>query len=209
MKKLKVWADAGGSNPRTDWDNLGTMVCFHNRYDLGDKNHGYSMVDYDSWYELEKAITKENNVAVILPIYMYDHSGITISTGQFNCSFDSGQIGFIYITKEKVLSEYGGKIVTKALKERIEKYLEGEVKTYDQYLTGDVYGFTVLEGREMVTLSREDFEKGNCDNVEEEIEWEEVDSCGGFYGSDFQTNGMKCYLDEELHEQLLTVEVEY
>jgi len=39
MKKLKleIEQDSSPESPRT-WDNLGTMVCFHKRYDLGDDN---------------------------------------------------------------------------------------------------------------------------------------------------------------------------
>ena len=38
MKKyeLKIVQDTDPESPRT-WDNLGTMVCFHKRYELGDK----------------------------------------------------------------------------------------------------------------------------------------------------------------------------
>ena len=39
-------------NPR-DWDNLGTMVCFHKRCCLGDK-HDYNSDNYSSWDEMEK-----------------------------------------------------------------------------------------------------------------------------------------------------------
>jgi hypothetical protein len=81
--------------------------------------------------------------------------------------------------------------------------LEGTEKLFDAYMWGNVYGFTVYEGKEMVKLSRKDFESDNCDNVSEEIEWEEVDSCGGFYGHNFLTNGILDHLDTELHEQVL------
>ena len=74
---IEIHQDDDPSNPRED-DNLGTMVCFHNNYDLGDKDHGYVLNDYDSWGELKEAILKDNPKAVILPIYMYEHSGITI-----------------------------------------------------------------------------------------------------------------------------------
>ena len=53
----------------------------------------------------------------------------------------------------------------KAAKEKVRKYLQAEVEGYDQYLTGDVYGF-ILEG-------------GGQD-----------DSCWGFYGSNFIENGL-------------------
>ena len=140
---IRTFYDECPESPR-EWDNLGTMICFHKRYNLGD-NHDYKHNDYSGWDEMKKAIIKNENAGVILPLYLYDHSGITISTSPFSCPWDSGQIGFIFISKKKMLDEYGGKIVTKKLKERIEGYLEGEVETYDQYLRGEVYGFEVFE----------------------------------------------------------------
>jgi hypothetical protein len=173
MNRLKVLHDSSADSPR-EWDNLGTMVCFHNRYDLGD-NHNYNSDDYNNWEEMKKAIEKEENTAVILPLYLYDHSGISISTGAFSCRWDSGQIGFIFISKEKAIQEFGGKIVTAKLKERLVGILEGEVETYDQYVRGEVYGFQIVD---------ED------DN--------HIDSCYGFYGTDFATNGMLDYIDHTL-----------
>ena len=104
--QIEIIHDEHPSNPRVEWDNLGTMVCFHGRYTLGDIGHGYRSSDFNSWDELKQLIIKQVKPAVILPIYMYDHSGITISTQPFGCRFDSGQIGFIYIGKLKVMKEY-------------------------------------------------------------------------------------------------------
>jgi hypothetical protein len=139
MKKfeLKIKQDTDPLNPRTDWDNTGTMVCFHKRYELGDKTD-YRTEDYDSWDELKEGIIKNEGEVVILPLYLYDHSGITISTSPFDCRWDSGQVGFIFVSKHKIKKE--GIDETK-----VEEYLKGEVKMYDQYLTGEVYGFTIYE----------------------------------------------------------------
>lgn len=81
--------------------------------------------------------------------------------------------------------------------------LEGTANLFNAYMWGDVFGYTIYEGREMVKLSSKDFESGNCDNVERLIEWEATDSCGGFYGRNFLTNGILDELDEELREQAL------
>ena len=170
----RTYQDESPESPRC-WDNLGTMVCFHKRYDLGDK-HNYKHGDYESWDEMEKDIIKNENVGVILPLYLYDHSGITMNTTGFSCDWDSGKVGFIFISKEKMLQEYGGKIVTQKLKDRVSGYLKGEVETYDQYLTGDVYGYRVFKV--------ETCELG-CDHEEE------LDSCWGFYGEeDCMTEGV-------------------
>lgn len=180
-KRIKIEQSDYTENPRREWDNLGTMVCFHKRYDLGDK-HQLRSNDFDSWQELEKHLIKKMGAVVILPLYLYDHGGITMSTGPFDCPWDSGQVGFIYVNRETLQKEYGVKKVTQKFKEKIIEYLISEVKTYDQYLTGDVYEFTIESAIEMVKLSREDFNAGKFENVDDEIEWELEDSCGGFYG---------------------------
>jgi hypothetical protein len=193
MNKLRVVQDSFGDSPR-EWDNLGTMVCFHNRYDLGDK-HSYDADDYSGWEEMEKAIRKEEGRGtIVLPLYLYDHSGVTMRISPFNCRWDSGQVGFILTSRKTILSEFGGKIVTKKLRERVSGILEGEVETYTQYLEGEIYGFQIVD------------EEG-----------EVVDSCYGFYGTDFLTNGMLDYIDadllgvseEEVKDLLDNVEVEY
>ncbi len=116
---------------------------------------------------------------VILPLYLYDHSGITMSTGQFACQWDSGQVGWIVCDRKTIDADFGGNM------ELAGEALEAEVKTFDQYLTGDVYGFVVEE------------------RDEEDDEWEVTDSCHGFYGSDVHTNGMADHLDAELVEDAI------
>ena len=162
MKKfeLEVVQDTNPHNPRED-DNLGTMVCFHKRYELGDKTD-YRTEDYDSWDELKDKLSEDFKGGVILPLYLYDHSGITISTSSFDCRWDSGCVGFICVSKDKIREE--GIDETK-----VEQYLIDEVKTYDQYLTGDVWGYNVYE----ITT---------CDKGHEHKEL--VESCYGYYGHD-------------------------
>ena len=175
MQTLKIKHDELSESPR-EWDNLGTMVCFHRRYTLGDK-HDFSTPD-----DFQDTVTHRN--AVILPLYLYDHGGITIRTAPFSCPWDSGQVGWIYVSKEKIREEYSCKQITKDVIEKVEKVLEAEVKTYDQFLTGDVYGFVI-----------------------EDEDGQDVDSCWGFYGYDWETNGIKDYIPAELHNQLEDIEV--
>lgn len=72
-------------NPRA-FDNLGTMVCFPRRYNLGDP-HPFSTPEQF----LEEITPRE---AFILPLYLYVHSGMAMSTGPFNDPWDSGQMGW-------------------------------------------------------------------------------------------------------------------
>jgi hypothetical protein len=179
--RIDIIQDTDPESPRT-WDNLGTMVCFHSRHDLGDK-HNYNHKDYNGWDEMEMDIIKQENVGVILPLYLYEHSGKTMNTTGFSCGFDSGQVGFIFISKEKIREEYGVKRITQKVRDRVEKLLVGEVETYDQYLTGDIYGYRITD-------------------TETD---EELDSCWGFYGSDYCMTEVKgivgYYLEKDKPEE--------
>ncbi len=137
-------------DPR-QFDNIGTMACFHKRYNLGDGNkHNFKSEQFNSFGELKEAIINEVGTnAIILPLYLYDHSGITISTKPFSCGFDSGQIGFIYAMRN---SE--GMTV-----EQITNNLEKEVELYDKYLRGEIYSYYIIN----------------------QVTGEFVESCGGFY----------------------------
>ena len=148
-------------NPRECHDNLGVMLCFHKRYILGDKNRiGIEHEDFSSWEEMEEYLYENQDAVMVMPLYLYDHSGITMSTGDFGDRFDSGQVGFIYATREDVLKAFGHKRnLTKKLMDKVISCLKCEVETYDKYLRGDVWSFSVTDA-----------------------EGEIVESCGGFYG---------------------------
>jgi len=138
---LKIEHDVYPINPRTEYDNLGTMVCFHKRYTLGDETD--MRVDwFEDWDEMEKHLIEEEKAEVILPVSLYDHSGIKMTVGTAS-GWDCGQVGFIYMTGENMLSAFNEKTITDALLKRATEALEAEVATYNQYLTGEVYGFVV------------------------------------------------------------------
>ncbi len=142
---IEIRPDQDPMNPREDCDNLGTMVCFHRRYTLGDK-HQIRHEDYAGWDQMrEQAIEGDLKAVVVLPLYLYDHGGITMRTGSFGDRWDSGCVGFIYTTEADILKWYGKKKMTPALLKKAEACLEAEVKVYDQFLTGDIYGYTILD----------------------------------------------------------------
>ena len=158
--EIRIERDIDPINPRTQFDNLGTMLCWHKQYHLGDEGHPYQETtkNCDSWDEVGEVIHEHEDICVLLPLYLYDHSGITISTRPFSCQWDSGQIGFIYVTKERVRSSYGVKRISGALRTIVEACLKAEVEEYDKYLRGDVWGYEIV-------------------NEDDEV----VDSCWGFY----------------------------
>ena len=72
----------------------------------------------------------------IMPVFVYEHSMISISTGSYGDPWDSGCAGFAYIEKDKY-EKMCGKDTWDI--ELVRQNIEMEVHTYDQYLQGDVY----------------------------------------------------------------------
>ena len=162
-----IFHDEDPMNPRTEWDNLGKMICFHKRYDLGDQ-HDYRSENYNSFDELYEEIEQDYPDAVILPIYMYDHSGLTINTTGFHCEWDSGQIGWILMERKVGRENWPD---AEDLDQKIRDCLISEVETYDQYLRGDVYGFIL------------------------DKDTEDEESCGGFFGMDYLIEEVHSIID--------------
>jgi hypothetical protein len=127
--KIDIWLDNEPFDPR-EWDNLGKMVCFHNRYTLGDKN------EFRDPEHFEEFLLEEKDNIFYLPLYMYEHGGITMKTTPFGCEWDSYKVGYIYITKKRAEEE--------GLKDPF-KTLEHEVKEYDHYIMGNCYGYTIVD----------------------------------------------------------------
>jgi len=187
---IKIIQDDDPQSPVEDWDMVGTQVYWHNRYSLGHEqpectpsewlakkvgeyldvnNWDVYSKKYEDWEEnksqdlsfLWKEFEKKN---LVIPVYVYEHGGITIKANGKGIgwdSFDSGQLGFVYASHEKILEEFGGKgkRLTKKVLEKAEKCLIGEVETYDDYITGNVWGYKI-----------------------EDENGDDLDSCWGFVG---------------------------
>jgi hypothetical protein len=190
-KVLEIFHDDSPISPRS-WDNLGTIVAWHRNYNLSEEDYNecrdfleaktYQHYESDEGIEnasdqrLMDLFEKDN---IILPVYMYEHSGIALSTTSFSCRWDSGLLGYIFVSKERIRNEYGVKRITKKVLEKVESVLKSEIDVYGDYLNGSVYGYVLKD------------DKG-----------EEVDSCWGFYGYDFKNNGMMDYLPNEFEQVL-------
>jgi len=186
--KYVIRQDEDAESPR-EWENLGTMACWHSRRELGDEQVNRHKVgawlsdlmcdndlerDTDQYDEfdnalrsnylnaMQRAIAMLKEKLIILPLYIYDHSGVTMRTYPYGCPWDSGQVGWIYVSKDKVREEYGWKRITEKRQKQIEEYLRNEVSTYDQWLTGDVWWYAI-----------------------EDEDGEVHDACGGFFGHDY------------------------
>ena len=160
---IKIETDHSPSNPRVDHDNVGVMYCEHGRYELGDRRAD------------DPRTLPKKTIAISAPIYLYDHSGLTVSHGAFSCQWDSGQIGMHYITVAKADKEWGkGKWTIKQL----ENLLKSELEIYDHYLQGNVWGYVI-----------------------EDEDGETTDSCWGFYGNKLDKTGILENIPDDLHDK--------
>ena len=157
---VKIRKDEHAESPRND-DNIGIMACFHRRYNLGDSDKP----DIETVQKIERSPDY-----ISLPLYLYDHSGLTISTKPFSCPWDSGRLGLIYVKRDDVIDLQD---------ERVLEILRSEVEIYDQYLRGDIYGYELIRTE---------------DDGAEITE----DSCWGFYGSDPDVNGMAAFIGQDI-----------
>jgi len=170
-KTVEIYTEDDFSlNPR-EWDNLGTMVCFHRRYILGDENHEFVSCGPEVFADF---IANEKEI-IALPLILLDHSGLWMKTTSFSCDpggWDSGLVGYIYVTYENIRKEFNVKNVTEKVIEKVKSSIQSEVEIYSMYLEGRVYFFY-----------------STCNRCGED------NSCGGFYGENWKENGLLDYVD--------------
>ncbi len=173
MTTVTIERDPDPCDPRVEWDNVGIMACWHDRYNLGDEQ---PKCDPAEWLA-----DNAPEGSIVLALYLYDHSGITMSCEPFASPWDSGQVGVIVATPDKIQEEWSGD------REKAENYLCSEVQTYDHFLTGAVYSYTIEEPQP-------------CGECGPETGAELIDSCSGFYGDCL--DDMKANVDEQYHPAL-------
>lgn len=173
--RAEIRYDDFGESPR-DWDNLGKMYYWHRDYILGDKK-----VDLDYYHNFQEFIgelSEEWGEIIWLPLYLYDHSEITMSTSSKRFEmvdsqgWDWGCCGIIFASHEDIKKAFMVDEITEEILDKATECLIGEVKTFDQFITGDVYTIAVFD---------------------ENDNW--LDSVGGFYGFDYAEEEVKAMAD--------------
>ena len=175
--------DEHAESPR-EWDNLGTMIFRGTYSHLGDK-HEVDFSECTRYSDDVKAIQKVyGSDCIMLTVYGYSHGGLTISTSPFYCKWDSGILGHVVVSRKTIREEWSIKRITEKTKQKMIEILKGEVETLNQYVMGDVYGYTIID------------ESANGEDEGDK------DSCWGFYGIDSVKDEVKMMLEYYHKEQL-------
>ena len=175
---IRIDQDETADDPRKMYDHLGTMACAHRKYELGDEKAPWSSKE-----EAVEFFRKEE--AVWLPLFLFDHSGLRISTSDewFRAwdpqGWDWGLVGWIYAPKAKILKEFQRKKMSQKLVRRALEVLESEVETYDTWLSGAVVQWTV-----------------------EDSEGEFVDGVCGYYSNEHCLQDARLAVDALVQEQM-------
>ena len=144
---VKIYQDPDAESPG-NWDDTEVFIVTTKNREFEVIPEGYNIEEIAEHLETHKRY----NGFKVYPLYAYVHSGVGLSLGRdgypFNCPWDSGQIGFVLVKWKGNHNHYD--------------MAESVVKVWNQYLSGDVYCYSIKD------------ESG-----------EVVDSCGGFYGLEY------------------------
>lgn len=177
----EVWIrtdDYPGYTPREDSEHCTHMCIWWNRYSLGDyeETQDYTPTEYlsdlvsdrlpdaDTFDKtplemLEMLYADKDFIA--LPIYVYEHGMITISTSDIVNPYghwDSGMAGFIWTDKDSFLKFYGE---CENWRDAAKKVMTDEVEVYDMYLLGEVYCIDITP----YDLETQDFDDTRSDFI--------------------------------------------
>lgn len=180
---LEIYYDNDNSSPRED-SNLGYWITCDRNSKSPDQYPELEQIIKSTGDEannqehhikmIKKQFEDESGykVLTIYPIVKYEHSSVTYSLGSRH-GFDYSNNGF-YIITDKTQKELGVK------SKDFEKVIKQELDVYNQWVNGEVYGYTLYD------------DQGNI-----------VDSCGGFYDlDDIKENLPEEYKNEDLTEYI-------
>lgn len=152
-RTVKIVIDPEPYNPRKEYDHLTVIAHWHRRADVGDVR-----IEHATEKKMRAQLKeKGDEILAIKPLYLYEHSGMTVSTSPFACAFDSGQVGWIYVLLSRIREVLTGTFMNVSREELdaiLDGLLEADVKTLDHYFQGNVYGFIVegLDGEELSSV---------------------------------------------------------
>ena len=143
---FKLFYDEYSDSPRND-TNVATVLTWERDYDSPDENndtfeefaekHGVNVSKKWGLDSVMEAMRKEGYYVV--PVYALHHGVSHYSTNDFNDPWDSGVVGVAFCKKQEGLPEND---------DYLRKIIDREVKMYDAWVNGEIYGVARLDKTE-------------------------------------------------------------
>lgn len=164
--EIAVYYDDSNESP-DDWRNDERFLVYdHRQFTV--RRDGFDVADIFEVFQTKNLY----DGFFIYPVYAYIHSGVSLSLGRgypYNCRFDTSFKGFALIKKQK--GTYNRETSAR-------EAAEGLIKSWNTYLSGDVYGYNSAAG-----------------------------SCCGFYGKEGMKQMIeeaKAEIDHDIAERMFT-----
>ena len=145
---FKLFYDEYSESPRLD-DNVATILTWERNYNSPDENddtfeefaekHGVDVSKGCNLDSVMEAMRKEGYYVV--PVYALHHGVSHYSIDDFNDPWDSGVAGIAFCKKQKGLPDND---------DLLRRIIEDEIKEYDAWVNGEVYGIMLLDKNEGV-----------------------------------------------------------
>lgn len=120
-----IFKDSKPASPRRP-GNISTIACFLTDPKLGDDNHGLELFD---WNGTERQIQQKYGRSFVLPLFEKD--------GQLYVH-GYNKVGFVFVPH----SRSGWIRVSRIQREALYRAVSRELRDYNHYIRGEVYGFT-------------------------------------------------------------------
>jgi len=147
IRSLTIAYDECPVNPRTDYEPMCKIatVAGTSKDHLGDIR--MSIEELNDIRKSEECIS--------MPVYIMDHSGVSLSLTSFNDKWDSGVFGLIYISKNRASHEFED-LSGLDLERKIWEVMEGEISLYNMYLIGSCY-YAVIKTQKETEIDGEKY----------------------------------------------------
>lgn len=143
---FKLFYDEYSESPRLD-DNVATILTWERDYNSPDENndtfeefaekHGVDTSKKWNLNSVMEAMRKEGYYVV--PVYALHHGVAHYSINDFNDPWDSGVVGVAFCKKQEGLPDNDN---------YLRRIINREVKTYDAWVNGEIYGVVRLDKTE-------------------------------------------------------------
>lgn len=172
---VEIHPDHDAENPRT-WCSS-TLCTRHRRRTFGGEmlpNAPATIEEAFAEHLADRGLTERD--VIWLPVYSFEHSGLALGCTPFSDRWDSGQVGYIYMSHADIRREYGVKRITRPTKVAVYHRLEAEIATLGDWVNGETYYFAIPA----------------LDDL----------SIGSFYGSDHEASGLLAAARSEIRHAI-------